>query len=192
MTKYMSIPKWGLAIDWETSGFTPVEGQRASKHQGLAIGAVIFDIVTLTPVETFYKEIQFDSKYEWSPVAERIHGLTREFLAEHGSLQQDVAFELGSLVMKYINAEPIITLGHRVIFDLEFTDQLMSSIGIKFDYDLIKIDTAALATVFLGVQTSNELFELCGLPARTEHDALEDILFTLECARLIKQGFLGN
>lgn len=190
--KHIPIPRFGLAIDWETTGFTPEEGQRASKHQGISFGAVIFDISSLTPIETLYREIQFDSKYEWTSGAERIHGLTREYLAKHGVTQQTAAVELGSLVMKYINTEPIITLGHRVIFDIEFTNQLMSTIDVKFDYDPIKIDTAALATVFLGVQSSNELFELCGLPERTEHNSLDDILYTLESARMLKQGFLGN
>lgn len=190
--KHVPVPRFGLAIDWETTGYTPIEGQRASKHQGISFGAVIFEIATLNPIDTIYHEIKFDPKYTWSNDAERVHGLSREHLEKHGITQTEAAVALGNLVMKYINTDKIVALGHRVAFDIEFTQQLMGTIGVELDFDPIKIDSAAIALTFLNVQSSDELFSLCGMPERKEHNSLEDILYTLESIKAIKAAFLGG
>jgi pyruvate-formate lyase-activating enzyme len=53
-----NIPTYGIAIDWETSGYSVPD--YASKHQGISVGAAVFDIKTFEPIETFYQVIRFN------------------------------------------------------------------------------------------------------------------------------------
>ena len=186
----MSIQKFGLALDWETSGYSVPD--YAKEHQGLAFGAIIFDISTLEPVESIYVEVKFDEKYKWDAGAERIHGLTKEHLAKNGVTQEEAAITLASLVMKYNGTEKLIFLGHRPHFDIAFTNQLLAAAELEFQYDPVKIDSAAFGTVMLGVNKSDELFSLMGFPPRQDHNALEDIMYTLDSVRLMKEFFIAG
>lgn len=186
----MTVQKFGLAIDWETSGYSIPS--YASEHQGISFGALIFDISTFEIVETLYLEVKFDPKYKWDEGAERIHGLSREYLEANGVTQREAATQLATMILKYIGTDKIVALGHRVFFDIEFTNQLMASVDFELSWDPIKIDSASIALSFLGVNKSDELFELMGMPARNSHDALEDIVFTIESIRQVKQYFLAG
>ena len=158
------MPKFGLAIDWETSGLSLPPEDYAAKHQGIAFAAVVFDASTYEVVDVLYKSIKFDStKYQWTDKAESIHGLSRTYLEEHGCTQEEAAIELAQMVFKYMGSDEIVILGHRPHFDISFTDQLMSSVDMEFKYDPIKIDTAALGFIFLELTHSDELFDAMGL-----------------------------
>jgi DNA polymerase III epsilon subunit-like protein len=137
-----------------------------------------------------YHLIQFDERYAWSERAQQVHGLTQEYLAVHGQPMSVVAQEILSMVYTYNGPQELLILGHRPHFDIAFLDQLAASIDIKLQYDPIKIDTAALAALFLGVESSNELFDIMGFPPRKEHNALEDITMTLGSAQRMKQIFM--
>lgn len=185
----MAVQKFGLAIDWETSGYSVPH--YAKEHQGISVGALIFEIATFDIVETLYLEIKFDdTKYKWEEDAERVHGLSREHLAKHGVTQQEAATQLATMILKYIGTDKIVALGHRVFFDIEFTNQLMSSVDFELNWDPIKLDSAAIALTFLGVNKSDELFELMGMPPRQEHNSLEDIIYTLESVKGVKDYFM--
>ena len=187
-TFYNNIPTYGLAIDWETSGYsTP---NFSAKHQGLSVGAIVFDVRTLVPIEKFYREVKFNPKYEWSAQAEAIHGLTKEYLDLHGQDQETVAIEFANLIIKYFSTGHIILMGHKVNFDRSFTDQLMSVIGIELKYHSTTIDTCTLATVLMEMNHSEEIFQTLGLPPREKHNSLEDIEYTLESVRRMKDLFL--
>lgn len=178
----------GLAIDFETSGFSLPH--YASKHQGISFGAIVFELKTFEPVESLYQEIKFKPTYTWSFDAERIHGLSREHLEQHGVSQEEAACALGTMILKYFATEEIILLGHRVYFDEAFTNQLMASIGVELAYDPIKFDSAAFSLAFLEVSYSDKLFDLVGLPPRTLHNSLEDITYTLAAMKAIKNGVM--
>jgi oligoribonuclease (3'-5' exoribonuclease) len=183
------LPKFGLAIDWETSGYSVPN--YAEKHQGISFGAHIFDIETFESVDSLYLELKFDaSKYEWDMGAQGVHGLTREHLAQHGVSQEFAAEELGTMILKYIGTDKIVLLGHRVFFDQAFTDQLMSSIGLELKYDPVKIDTSSIGLTFLHTARSNELFNIMGFEDRKDHNSLEDITMTLESVRIMKSIFM--
>lgn len=187
----MAVQKFGLAIDWETSGYSVPH--YAKEHQGISVGALIFEIATFDIVETLYLEIKFDdTKYKWEEDAERVHGLSREHLAKHGVTQQEAATQLATMILKYIGTDKIVALGHRVFFDIEFTNQLMSSVDFELNWDPIKLDSAAIALTFLGVNKSDELFELMGMPPRGSHDAMEDIVFTLSSVKAIRDYFIAG
>ena len=183
-----AVQKFGLAIDWETSGYSVPN--YAASHQGISFGALIFDISDFSIVETLYLEVKFDPKYTWDEGAEKIHGLSREHLEKHGVTQQQAAEQLAALVLKYIGMDKIVALGHRVFFDIAFTNQLMESVGFEFNWDPIKIDSAAIALTFLGVNRSDELFDMMGMPPRAEHNSLEDIIYTLESVKGIRDYFI--
>lgn len=185
---YNNVPKFGLAIDWETTGFS-MPGY-TSKHQGISFGAIIFDTASLDAVETIYHEIKFKDKYEWSTRAEQIHGLSKEHLAKHGIEQEQAAEILINLVFKYMNTEDVLLMGHRVGFDRAFTDQLTDTVGIRLPIHPTTIDTASMATILLETSNSEEIFTMLGLPARGKHNALEDIQNTLQSVRKMKEIFM--
>ena len=58
---------------------------------------------------------------------------------------------------------------------------------MELPWNSIQIDSAAIALSFLGVTLSDDLFDICGMPPRKEHNALEDVLMTLESIKNIKQ-----
>jgi DNA polymerase III epsilon subunit-like protein len=182
------MPTFALAVDWETTGFSVPD--YASKHQGIAIGAIIFDLKTLQPVEELYREIKFDPKYVWTEGAEKIHGLSRDHLEKKGVTQEEAAADLANLVIKYMGTDDIIALGHRVHFDIAFTNQLMSALDIELKWHPTKIDSNSIATVLMEMSSSNEIFETLGLPARGDHNALEDARYTLYSVQRIKELFL--
>jgi len=184
------LPQFGLAIDWETSGYSLPN--YASKHQGISYGAIIFDVKTLDPIESLYREIHFNPKYIWDAGAERVHGITQSYLAKNGVPQQDAAFELASLVNRYLGNDNVMVLGHRVHFDIAFTNQLMDSAGMEFTYHPTKIDSCSMATILLELTYSEDIFSILGLPPRGQHNALEDIMYTLESVKRMKEYFVAG
>lgn len=188
--KSAPIPKFGLGIDWETSGFSLPN--YAEKHQGISFGAVIYDTSTYEIVEKLYCEIIYDKKYLWDDGAEKIHGLSRLHLSQNGMKQADAAILLANLIIKYIGTEDIQALGHRVHFDLAFTDQLMESIGVKLTWHPTRVDTCMLATALMEISRSDEVFEMLGLPARGQHNSLEDIEMTVASAKKMKEFFIAG
>lgn len=188
---YNSMPKFGLAIDWETSGYSLPD--YAAKHQGLSFGAIVFDVKTFEPIESVYHEIKFDPIYEWSDGAAKIHGLTKEHLAKHGITQEEAALVLGNLAIKYwATTEDIMLLGHRVAFDKAFTKQVTEKYGINLNYHPTMLDTAVMGTILLETSKSDDIFALLGMPPRTTHNSLEDIMYTLDSAKKMKEFFIAG
>lgn len=188
------MPKFGLCIDWETSGATWGEMEYARDWQGVSYGAVIFDFATLSPIETLYREVKFtpkgprgDKKWGWSQEAQNIHGLSKEYLGVSGISQQEAAMDLAQLLLDTFGPNPYIPLlGHNKDFDVAFTRQLLDSIDLKLNLFHVNLDTSGLGLLTLGIHRSNDLFEFLGLPERKDHNALEDALYTLESAKRIR------
>lgn len=184
------FPAMGLAIDWETSGYSYPD--YAACHQGISFGAIIFDMRSFEPIEELYHEIKFDgTKYQWNSGAERVHGLSKEHLEKNGITQEEAAVDLLNLIVKYFGAKPEpILLGHRVHFDRAFTNQLASSIGIDVNWNATVVDTNSIGTVLLEIEKSEELFTSLDMPARGLHNAMEDIRYTLAAVKKMKEVFL--
>lgn len=193
--KKQKLPTHGICIDWETSG--SAWGQDSTiDYQGVSFGAAIFRLADFEIVDTLYCEIKFDeSKYKWSEQAQKIHGLTREHLAANGMSQEDAAVALMSLYVKYFAPdEYVYILGHHVDFDIEFTKQLLVPFGIMFNIGATRIDTSGTGLIMFGIHKSEDLFQFLGLPPRQTHNALEDVVLTVEAAknmRLIANAALG-
>jgi len=189
-TTYNSMPKFALGVDWETSGYS-LPGY-TTKHQGISFGAIIFDVKTLDTVEELYREIKFDSKYEWTDGAEKIHGITRAHLEQHGVPVEAAALELGNLIIKYCGTDDVILLGHRVHFDKAFTIQLMNTIGVELNYHPTSIDSCSMGTVLMEMTRLDEIIATLGMPARGKHNSLDDIRMTLASVKRMKELFLGG
>ena len=82
-----------LAIDAETSGLFPYELDVSTKnkdeyYQAVSWGIIVADAETLLPIEKLYVEIKWDGKSLWNDRAEKIHGLSKEYLEEHGMMSK--------------------------------------------------------------------------------------------------------
>lgn len=184
---YIQIPQFALGIDWETTGYSIPN--YAQFHQGISFGAIIFDVRSLEPVEELYLEIKYDPKYKWEAGAERVHGITQAHLKQYGVTQEDAAAQLCNLIIKYIGTEDVMLLGHRVHFDREFTKQLTKTIEVDLSYHPTTIDTASLSTALMEMSKSEDVFQTLGMPPRQNHNALEDIRYTLASVKRMKELF---
>jgi hypothetical protein len=112
---------------------------------------------------------------------------TREHLALNGISQEEAAIDLMTLFTKYFAADEMVYfLGHHCEFDIAFSEQLLAPLEIMFK-TFTRIDTSGIGLVMFGIHKSEDLFQFLGLPARKEHNALEDILLTLQAAKTMRQ-----
>jgi hypothetical protein len=195
----------GLAIDWETSG-AAWGGDSTKEYQGLSFGAIVFNAHTFDPIEKLYLEIKFDeSKYKWSDGAEKIHGMSREYLAANGVTQEDAAMALAELILKHFGPDSkVLFLGHNPEFDRRFTNQLLNQIGVEFSVENtgqfdsrievfhVVLDTSALGFITMGLYKSDLLFEKMGFEARGDHNALQDAEQTLQTCQIVRQIFASQ
>jgi DNA polymerase III epsilon subunit-like protein len=192
-----------LCLDWETSGASWNEPSHKN-HQGISIGAIVADRDTLEPIDKLYIEIKFNPKYKWSPEAEKIHGLSREYLEKNGVTQEEAAVLFLEFISKYWEPDEVIKfIGHKPDFDIGFTDQLVNTVEFEFaqsaerkfkNYNLIKlnlmvIDTSALGFILLNENKSNDIFEAMGFEKRADHNALQDAEFTLGACAVMREIF---
>ena len=182
-------PKFGLCLDWETSG-SDWDDPRGSvvRYQGVTFGAAIFNTDDFSPVETLYRELKFDdSKYNWSTEAEKIHGISREHLEKFGVDREEAAADLFEMILKYFGPnEKIMFLGHNCQFDIDFTNQLSTDVGLpKMNLHHVQLDTSALGFITLGLYKSDHLFTRMGFNRPEKHNALDDVMMTLNtCATI--------
>jgi len=197
--------KYILAIDCETTGLCfgvdhPTHNEKTGeKHQALSWGFIVCDSVTLEPIEKLYLEVKWNDESieqrvdnsNFGTYAEKIHGLSIEYLEEHGITEEDAVVELLNMLGKYWGPDtPICLLGHNVVtFDMWFLKQMTRNIGIELKFGNRHVDTFGLGKCTIGSFDSNELFEMLALPERDKHNAMEDIEMTLESASRIKTIF---
>lgn len=201
-------PDFGLCCDWETSGAT-WGGDSSKEFQGIQVGFIVFRTKDFSPVKKLKIDIKFDeSKYKWSPEAEKIHGLTREFLEENGVSQEEAAAAFLELILEFWGPDgKVMFLGHNPTFDIRFTAQLCKSVDVEFSIERqtdaevwiqvhhVVLDTSALGFITMGLFKSDLLFEAMGFNERGNHDALQDATQTLETCgmmRLLVKEALGG
>lgn len=181
--------RYGILLDWETTG-SNFGGDSTKDFQGIAYGAVIFDVESFDEVASIYHELQFDdTKYKWSAEAEKVHGLTREHLAQHGLSREEGLIELLEFIAKHMGTGKIFLAGHNKDFDRDFTVQLAGDFGVDITFHHVSIDTAGLAYALIGKYRSDDIFETLLGEKREKHNALDDARKTLAVLRTIKQIF---
>lgn len=186
----MDAETTGIAFNCDDPSFNPVTNET---FQSIAWGLVVADANTLLPIEQLYLEIKWDGKSVWSPQAENVHGLSKQYLAENGIDSDEAVALMANLIIKYWGpTSNIITLGHNVAtFDLWFMKRLMRSQQIELKFGNRHIDTMSIGFGTFGTYNSDDLFDAAGLPARdpSKHNALVDTLNALESARTARTVF---
>lgn len=182
-----------LVIDCESSGMykqiyhTHKSPDGLKQYQMVSIGLIVANFATLKPVDKLYVEIKWNGVSEWDAKAEKVHGLSKDYLAQYGVSEEKAVEKIAKLILKYWGPENYITcLGHNVAFDVLFLDDLFRRHGIELNFNSRQIDTNSLGMVCMGTYTSDEFFDIMGMPERKNHDALEDAEFALKSARRIK------
>lgn len=183
------MPNYGLIIDWETSG-SNWGGDSTKDFQGLAFGAIVFNLSTFEPVDKLYVELKFDAeRYKWQDAAERVHGLTREHLEANGVTREEAAVLFGEFFLKYFAPdETVFFLGHHANFDIAFTEQLLGEFGLMFKVNPSILDTSSAGYIMFGIHKSQDLFNFLQLnEERKVHNALEDCELTLQAAAMMRK-----
>lgn len=182
-----------LGVDCETSsmsfGIDPSTG-----CQMVSIGLIISDTKTYEELDSLYLEIKWNGESEWSSYAEKIHGLSKEHLEEHGMDEEEAAIQITEFILKHFNPNKGIPLmGHNVSsFDRFFLRGLLEKFEIELKFSHRNIDSFTLGLIALDAYDSDELFRTVGLPYRGQHDALEDIRYTLKAVRVIRKLIVGE
>lgn len=213
----MSTPKgkprgyfeYVLAVDCETTGlcfknpdndespvYNPTTGER---HQALSWGFIVARADDFSTVEELYLEVKWNEESlqqrlnnpSFGVGAEKVHGLTFQYLEENGISEEEAVLRIGELILKYFGPENAIKLlGHNVhLFDLAFLRDLFKRHGIPLKFGNRHYDTNSAAFMTFKTWNSDELFEQVGFDARNDHNALDDIKMTLEAARVIRLIF---
>lgn len=187
--------KFILAIDTETTGlfinsdmpdYDPTTGKY---HQILSIGLIVLDEHTGDEIDRVYVEVKWDGKSEWSAGAEKVHGLTKQYLEQNGVTEEHAVELIGELILKYWGpTNKLCLLGHNVAtFDLWFFRSMFRRHGIELRFGNRHIDTFSLAQGTVGAFNSDDLFETIGMDTRGAHNAMDDIVYTVEAYRMIRR-----
>ena len=193
-----------LAMDSETTGlcfnvdhptYNPDTGER---HQAISWGLVVIDTDTLEAVDELYVEVKWNDESKkqreldpkFGTFAEKIHGLTYEYLEEHGLTEEEAIVKIYEMVGKYWGPTSCIsTLGHNVhLFDLDFFKDMFRRNGVPLKFGNRHVCTNGIGWAALETYNSDQLFELIGFNARGDHNALDDIKMTVEAARVVRKA----
>jgi hypothetical protein len=203
MAKSRSAFDYVLACDCETTGIAfgsvdPTGSQDCDNEeyfQAISFGFIVASATTFKPIAELYVEIQHDDRYVWNDGAEKVHGLSREYLAANGMSRKDAAFKIAAFIEKYFgpiqDIRKICLLGHNVAtFDRYFLIELLQEFDLCPQFGNRHIDTFSLGVTLMGCCSSDELFDTLGLERDpNNHNALEDTKHALKAARLMKQFF---
>lgn len=199
MARRKSTFDYILACDFETTGlafgsldptFDPKTGD---KFQAVSCGLIVASAKTLKPIEKLYVEIQHDESYVWTDGAEKVHGLSREYLKKNGLSRFDAATKIIKFIEKYYgpveDIRKIVMAGHNVAtFDRYFLIELCAELGIELKIGNRHLDTFSNGFVLWGTTDSDEVFDVMGV-VREEHNALEDAELSLNTLRYMRQWF---
>ena len=175
-----------LCIDFETSGIDV----RENKHQPISLGAIVVNSLTLEAEKEIYLECKFhEDRFEWSNQAEKVHGLSVEYLKDKGTMEE-MATKLLEFILPYFKqADAITILGHNPAFDMNCLNIVMNEIGIKLKLSHRKLDTFSLGFGLFGAEDSDSFFKYVGVN-RNQHNALEDARATVKALQLTRK--IGN
>jgi hypothetical protein len=193
--------KHSLFIDWETTGADFDQGydHTFEKYQGISLGLVVADNETLEEVDSKYVLIKWNPKYEWTAGAEKVHGLTQEFLEENGVDQEEALADIIEFMLPYFGDSVFSPLeapegsakvclgGHNIDFDIAATQALFKLFGLKLHVHHVKLETSGASFIAIGEYRSNVVFEFFNGEVRGKHNALDDARLALGAARGIKQ-----
>lgn len=175
-----------IALDVETSGFSKGEDITLN-YQIVSIGLIIAD-KDFKEIDKFYCEIKWNGISQWDKYAEKIHGLSKEYLDEHGMNEEDAVMAITEFLLKHFQSdEYLFFLGHNPRnFDIPFFTKLTNKYDVHFKIAHRTIDSFSVGFTALGAQNSDELFEYF-YDTRKKHNALDDANMSLGVCRRIKK-----
>lgn len=183
-----------LAIDVETSGFFRNELNSCNSEDGryyqpVSVGLVVLDSLTLESLEELYVEIKWDEKSIWDAGAEKIHGLSKEYLNINGIDEFQAVEKIANLIFKYWGANQSVNcLGHNVhLFDYKFLIAMLERHGINLRKANRHVDTSSIGFATMVTWTSDQLFQTIGFDKRKEHNALDDVKMSIEVLRVVRK-----
>jgi len=184
-----------LAVDCETTGLAFNADDPSTGHQAVSFGLIVADSKNLKPIEKLYVEIKWNEMSiaaredddQFGRRAEKIHGLTKEYLDKNGMDEEDAVVEMGEMILKYWADGNIRLLGHNVAtFDLWFLRNLFRRHGIELKFGSRHIDTSGAGFITFETYNSDDLFAEAGFEERGDHNALADAEMALEAARVMR------
>lgn len=193
-----------LAIDSETTGiafdqrdptYNPKTGER---FQAVSWGVAVLD-THFNIIEKDYVEVKWNPQIaehrnnnpNYGRDAEKVHGLTKEYLDQHGNTEEEAIELIGSMILRHWAPDQAITLfGHNVgTFDLYFLYDLFHRHGLELKFSSRCIDSFSIGFALFETFNSNELFEITGCQEREHHNAMDDILMTIHSIKMAKKLF---
>lgn len=178
-----------IAVDCETSGINFNDLNPAKDYQIVSLGMVVADAKTFLPIDELYVTIKWNGEAIWSDEAEKIHGLSKEFLQTTALSEEDAVVEIAEFILKHFSIkESLVLLGHNVAtFDLWFIKTLLLKYELPFKFAHRQLDTFSLSMATVRAFNSDDLFYKMGLPDRKLHNALEDAKYALSTYRRISK-----
>lgn len=193
-----------LTLDCETTGMAigssdPSYDYKSKKcYQAISWGFVVVDTATLKPIDKLYVEFQWDGVSTWTPEAEAVHKLSKQYLAENGVNEIEGIETILSFLEHHfgdLTEVNIVCAGHNVAsFDIWFLRRLLNKHDVMFRVSHRFIDTNALGFAVFNTYTSDQVFEMMGVQRLSHHNALDDALASLkviQVARKIGSKVLG-
>lgn len=191
-----------LVIDTETSGIqknsddSAVNIHTKSYCQALSVALIVADSDKLTSLDELYIEIQWDGSSQWDMEAQRIHGMTKEYLMEHGVSRSEAVELIGNFILSHFGPNTAITIaGHNPHFDLCFLRELMRSEDIELRFSNRMIDTNSVGFAVYNTYNSDDLFNLFSAKPRDTHNALLDarsVLKVLNITRMLSTRLMED
>jgi DNA polymerase III epsilon subunit-like protein len=192
MTKpiYSSVHpgKHVLIIDVETTGSTFGSYEETfSRYQAISFGCIVATSDTFEEVASLSFKVRYDPRYEWSAEAEKIHGISRQTLAEEGLTNEEAAAELAEFVLNHFGTGKVMFANHNPWFDIEAMRQLLEPHGVMPDLHHVVLDTSSLGFVTMGKYRSNDVFSFFNGERPAVHDALGDARMALGVLKGIRE-----
>jgi oligoribonuclease (3'-5' exoribonuclease) len=196
--------KYSLWLDWETSGAAfglPYPDQFVpGMYQGIQLGLVVADNENFEEQDALKINIKFDpTQYKWQEEAQKVHGLTQEWLEENGVDAEEAVVQIIEFITKWFGADVICydgqgedrtrTIcfgGHNLGFDIAALQALLKRFKFSVTEHHVRLDTSAIGFLAVGIYKSGKLFEHFGAEKRGDHDALDDTRQSLAVATGVK------
>lgn len=184
-----------LVIDCETSGLfmnstDPSQNHKTGEYyQPVSWGVMVVNAKTMEVLEEAYVEIKWDGKSLWNSQAEGVHGLSKEYLEQHGRTEEEAVEELANIILDYWGPTGnVICGGHNVgTFDVPFMRAMFERHELPIRFAHRHVDTFAAGYVMLDATDSNELFALTSGDRTEVHNALDDARMAYTAIKTMKQ-----
>lgn len=178
----------GIAMGCDDPSFNPHTGE---EYQSVAWGLIVADAQTLKVIEELYIEIKWDGVSKWEAAAQKVHGLTPQYLEKNGLTTEDAVLEIASLILRHWGPESAVSLaGHNVAtFDLPFLRRLLRKCEIEVKFGNRHVDTNSVGFSTFVTYNSDDLFDAVGCAPRAEHNALDDARNVLQALRVTRSVF---